>query len=401
MLGTKFATGPTSTHSNPTPRALLGEDAASSAVWKEDPDYLVVDMSKLPIEDFDDSTYESHTPQEWLGLTRTGRAPLYLAETWQWMPCDIVEYDEARRRFLVKFQVNDQEKWIKRLNLKFDGEDEASFRARMDASTVERDAAVARMRFDHYLDRQPDKGVNRISEERLESIGERVDPSLISATIQTAFDAATAAKEMNMEIEPSLVSSLVGEVEALHKRAVKKGVVLHNLRKDDEALTRFTCLGLRLPASDPAPPSHGMILVELAAAGTRHPLMTVDAYPDAEFDEESVPFDTATHDVHDNLTWMWREGALESVKWLHETFHEHIKDVSFVRTDLRELDLPMEVEQFAAIQKEHCDQVRRDTRHKRRRMYLLVREMCVGGAGAGGAGRRRPVDGKREKDGGE
>ena len=37
---------------------------------KEDPDYLVVDVSKFPIEDFDDATFESKSPAEWIQVRR-------------------------------------------------------------------------------------------------------------------------------------------------------------------------------------------------------------------------------------------------------------------------------------------------------------------------------------------
>ena len=68
---------------HPAPAGVGGDQASI----KEDPDYLVVDISKFPIEDFDDSNFESKSPADWIETGCKAQSPLYLNQSWKWMPC--------------------------------------------------------------------------------------------------------------------------------------------------------------------------------------------------------------------------------------------------------------------------------------------------------------------------
>eukprot|EP00947_MAST-08B_sp_MAST-8B-sp1_P004635 g4635.t1 len=329
-------TGPANDSDEPAEDAGPAMDSAGGdalvAPAKEDVDYLTVDMSALPIEDFDDSTFETRTPAEWLALSKNGQAPLYIDGDWKWMACEVDAYDEVRGRYHITFRINQMHKWVKRLNLKFDEEEEGVFRARLAASGEARKDAVRRLRFDHFLKRVPDKSVNRITEQVLESIGERVGADLVSATIQAARQAAEVAKEMNQQIGPSLISRLVTEIEALHTRAVKKGVALHRLPREEAMASRFTRLGLTIPGPPPPAQEFGMVAV---------PLVT--------------PFEESSYQVHQGLAWLRYEGAAPTIKWLYETFEEHFDGNPMVCTEFGEIELPMEVADFAALQKTYCE----------------------------------------------
>ena len=52
------------------------------------------------------------------------QSPLYLNQSWKWMPCRVLEYDNVAHKYLIEFKINKKQKRVKRLNVKFEAEDE-------------------------------------------------------------------------------------------------------------------------------------------------------------------------------------------------------------------------------------------------------------------------------------
>lgn len=113
-------------------------------------------MAGLPLELFDDTDYETRTPQEWVALgadsggTRAMSAwfNMTLGQTEQ-RPVRVVSYDATSCTYEVRFEKGGVGKRVKRLNLCFEAEDDRAFARRIAgarAARAEHEAAL-RQRF--------------------------------------------------------------------------------------------------------------------------------------------------------------------------------------------------------------------------------------------------------------
>jgi len=178
--------------------------ATSANGAAEDEDFLRLDMSKIPLDRFDNpSMFETKSPEEWLKSTATGKSPYYAGGVWSWRPCQIEEYDAYTQKYKIKFTELGKSKFVKRLNLQFDGETDKTFQNRLKYANNSREAAKAIIRYDYFLENQPDNSVESIPDWTLNGIARRIGVALKT-------------------LESALVKELVEDVGRRYKRACKK-----------------------------------------------------------------------------------------------------------------------------------------------------------------------------------
>jgi hypothetical protein len=134
--------------------------------------FLRLSQEDFPLENFDSLAFEHFhdspgDENDWITMCASGRSPVMVPgakgeHRWRWERCTVLRFDQASRRFVVRFSADKGsaiEKRVKRLNLVFDCEDEHLFRARVARARAKRDAAMARARFEHFLAKQPVRAV--------------------------------------------------------------------------------------------------------------------------------------------------------------------------------------------------------------------------------------------------
>ncbi|GFH14246.1 uncharacterized protein HaLaN_10265 [Haematococcus lacustris] len=151
----------------------------------------------MPLELFDNTEYEMHSPEEWVQLAQQQGG--YSAETlmyqsgsgaYVWVPCRVTSWDPVARAFEVQFQAHGPaagvqtapnghtglangsgkggaqqdapggrdlaggltKKLVKRLNLRFKAENPAVFDARVGSAKAAREVAESELRLLFYLD---------------------------------------------------------------------------------------------------------------------------------------------------------------------------------------------------------------------------------------------------------
>eukprot|EP01105_Mastigella_eilhardi_P025496 TRINITY_DN6953_c0_g1_i1.p1 TRINITY_DN6953_c0_g1~~TRINITY_DN6953_c0_g1_i1.p1 ORF type:complete len:4254 (+),score=1253.29 TRINITY_DN6953_c0_g1_i1:29-12763(+) len=103
-------------------------------------------VSFFRLDYFDDSTYESRTPQEWLKGTRRACSRFFEKDnSWKWAPCTVLSYDQQKEMYLVEWDENKRQKLVSRLNLRFDEENVETFNMRLDNAIRCRTYYEARM----------------------------------------------------------------------------------------------------------------------------------------------------------------------------------------------------------------------------------------------------------------
>ncbi|RLN95723.1 hypothetical protein BBJ28_00005306, partial [Nothophytophthora sp. Chile5] len=130
------------------------QEDATKAPADEDDELLQLDQSQFPLHLFDSDEFEAHSPDEWLACERLGASPYFFQGEWRWRSCAIRSYDAGREQYLVQFQGSDRQKWVRRINLRFESEAPAAFERRVAAARARREEAKAMLRFDDFLARQ-------------------------------------------------------------------------------------------------------------------------------------------------------------------------------------------------------------------------------------------------------
>eukprot|EP01119_Soliformovum_irregulare_P017766 TRINITY_DN5330_c0_g1_i3.p1 TRINITY_DN5330_c0_g1~~TRINITY_DN5330_c0_g1_i3.p1 ORF type:complete len:3685 (-),score=1128.16 TRINITY_DN5330_c0_g1_i3:1844-12898(-) len=98
----------------------------------------------FPLEIFDNSDFETRTPEEWLQFTDDqGRVRAY--SKWYsndgkntWEPCSVLQYNHRELDYTIQWDSNNQLKRVSRLNLRFRDEDPAKFAKRLEVATANR-----------------------------------------------------------------------------------------------------------------------------------------------------------------------------------------------------------------------------------------------------------------------
>jgi len=248
-------------------------------------------MAFMPLELFDNFEYDPHTPEEWVEIGKEqGGTPaetlLYQVKVdgYVWVPCKVVAWDDATRMFLVEFDHASgsdgplsapparpmtstglallraptpdgnggflssgglRQKLVKRLNLRFKGENAALHCQRVAEAKQARLDAEAELRMLFYLD--------------------ALDPGVEEVLATYDFHAALARAAMQVKrLSPTVLEAvgrvLLEDVADYYERAVKKAILEYR-RLDPLEENRLKVLWLpplkpKLPA-----PERGMLPV--------------------------------------------------------------------------------------------------------------------------------------------
>ncbi|KAJ9459042.1 Dynein-1-beta heavy chain [Diplonema papillatum] len=175
-----FAKSYRNTQPPPLPEPDLPETA--KGLKGEDP----LESHFLPLEEFDTTEQEPCTPHEWVLLGTadsssrgTPARSKYYADAedveGSWRECFVKAYDENENSYFVEWARRtegdtERGKWVKRLNLIFNLEDEEQWQERVQQATTLRNRAEADMRLELYVNGMPDELVTPINEDEVDRI---------------------------------------------------------------------------------------------------------------------------------------------------------------------------------------------------------------------------------------
>lgn len=110
-----------------------------------------IDEKTMPLEWFDDLTFESRTGSEWVSYGPQNGQSYTIAYSrfysypessevmdWEWLPVNVISYDGKKDAYLVEWHCNGQQKQVKRLNLLFEGENRDLFYQRVEKALKRR-----------------------------------------------------------------------------------------------------------------------------------------------------------------------------------------------------------------------------------------------------------------------
>ncbi len=344
--------------------------AAAPNVRVKDPSFLKLDQSKLALEIFDDpQTYEllfpaGQSPAVWLAnygqppaaeaAEAAGKAatekeaeksdgapappppvsgavhpkatsPYYDGTAWAWRDCKVLGYSDADALFEIKFIGVAKTKRVRRLSVCFKDEDQQQFKERMAYCMALRETTKREMRLDHFLDSQPDGGVEQVPDWTLDHIARRIGSAKLLQGVGQSADSK----------QGRLLRELVADVGARYTRTCKKIVL--NLRLPNNVREE-----LKLPLTEdgggggkPAAPWFGKI----------------------QLDADRMPFEDAKAAVRKKL-FVSHPGVRRTIVDMYMAFFDKYSKMTFVdcaytKEDLRSAG-PLTLDEFVARQEQAC-----------------------------------------------
>ena len=199
----------------------------------------------LPIDIFDDTSFDCRTPQEWmaLGIHDDGTFAFVPAKGFRWdpitsdwgfEPCRVVDWieDTNQLRVIWGMQPREQEDatWLPRLHVQFLAEDPQIFVRRISYACKQRSKALAVLRYKLFVDSMPTDGMCTIDAETIERIK--------ACGMRVAFK--------NVDITAK-VASLISEMRLDWCRAMNKMMLERQFEKDEIEVCENGVLAWLLP----------------------------------------------------------------------------------------------------------------------------------------------------------
>ncbi|KAL8275069.1 hypothetical protein Esti_000948 [Eimeria stiedai] len=215
------------------------------------------DKSWLPLEPFDDTTYDDRSPEEWMAFTRSPDGsflPLPAKGLRRdgkghssWVPCRVFSYDEVSERFHVQWCDHNDWADLLRIELLFKSEDPVKFAERLKTAHNSRAAAESLIQYNYYIDNMPTSDIPGLDEVQRRRVVEKASNC-----------------PRTQRLKQAAVDSLLDEVNTCFVRTMNKiafDIFLERSKHDrlmfDLQLPPFTKPGLpqwhalvRLPAHD-------------------------------------------------------------------------------------------------------------------------------------------------------
>ena len=167
----------------------------------------------LPLEAFDSPMdFEVHTPEEWLALCKQGptagkpqAAVLhYVAQEWRMLPCWVMGYEAATSRYVVELE-DGSRKQVKRLALRFNGEDAQNFALRVETCRAKKAHCELQQAFIRFIESQPDELVSPMLRHQKESF---IRQGLHGSHLDDAGSFVGHIRDLIREIEENYVLSM-------------------------------------------------------------------------------------------------------------------------------------------------------------------------------------------------
>ena len=191
---------------------LLGEVEVDK---NGEPGYL----TWLPLELFDDETFDDYSPEEWIQKARSagdGNSPLGLlgrgciVEGGQhiWQDVLIMDYYEPDKEFICFSKDTKEKMRFKRINLWFEIEDPRKFAQRVKKAHESRQVADSKVRYNYYVDNMPKNDVNSMDTEQRNRLYTNA-----SASILAKKDKEKDKKGLSTAFEENLKAEAASEYE--------------------------------------------------------------------------------------------------------------------------------------------------------------------------------------------
>ncbi|CEG43665.1 axonemal dynein heavy chain [Plasmopara halstedii] len=222
----------------------ISNDFDDETIWQ-------LDQSQFPLHEFDSNEYEAYTPYEWLEKEHRGASPYFFRNEWRWRSCEVLKYSESREQYLVRFLGSDKEKYVRRINLRFESESIVTFEKRIAAARARRDTVKAMLRFDAFLARHDNSSDFRAMDRAtLESIHARVIAGLPERV--ALVDSNPTAFVLRQLTDAALED---------YMRSMKKTALLSKIRQDPALQARFRGLDITKKPSERETPKYGKVAV--------------------------------------------------------------------------------------------------------------------------------------------
>jgi len=215
--------------------------------------YQLLVVNQMPLEHFDSHEYDRRTPEEWVAMGAEDGGTRALSKYFEngelvWAPCRVVTFDpvhvdqksgDTSEQYEIVWQATNNRKWVKRLNLRFEGEDAQMFDRRVCEAQQRKIDKEAQSRLVRYVDEVPQAAVRPLNENRVGEI----------------------LSSVSDEVPQDFVPMLEGCVEEMHheyNRAVKYSTVKYQMMNQQE---RERLHSMELPAeiSNPTVPHFGQV----------------------------------------------------------------------------------------------------------------------------------------------
>jgi dynein heavy chain len=320
----------------------------SQEVSKEDlmlsADFLKLDQSKLPLEMFDNLEYESldRSPEEWMMASRRGTIPFYDSGSWTWRSVQVLGYNTDTNEYHVQFSPDGAKKFVGRLNLRFDEEEESAFTARRNFAKSAREEAKKVLRLDHFIGQQPKEAIRAIRQTSLHKIHERIIEGL---------PASIPFPEQGSPLG-SLLSNLTKQLILFYSRAMKTTVVFAQLSeapryRREATVERYKQLDLPAVPAKPPVPRSGKV-----------------ACPEPE-----VPYSLSRARIAASHCSSKKE-ILNVFKWLHDRWNRRFQNYAFMDVQLEGVTLPCSLDAFKRAQGERLENTAKQLKTELRTAFL-------------------------------
>eukprot|EP00698_Gefionella_okellyi_P007692 TRINITY_DN1880_c0_g3_i1.p1 TRINITY_DN1880_c0_g3~~TRINITY_DN1880_c0_g3_i1.p1 ORF type:complete len:4251 (-),score=1210.42 TRINITY_DN1880_c0_g3_i1:76-12828(-) len=249
-------------------------------------------VPQIPLDLFDSPTMENEQPDDWLKRSAVQPVPAqsrYFEKhgdefDMSWVPCVVLAYDRDLEKYLIEFvEHQHQQKYVTRLNLKFDAEKESHYAERVANAARLKEDTEMRLRKEMLINGQPDSVVAPLRDDQL-----------------SALLLALGGEKMS----PQLIASLRYEVQQVYTHAVKRAVFdyVHRGAQSD------TWERLRVPALPTPVPAPYQGIVQVPKFGEKEYRERLEAVQESAFVGKSILLTTLAQ-----VQALWENFSEESV----------------------------------------------------------------------------------------
>ena len=137
----------------------------------------------LPLEIFDDSTYEEYPIEELMKDPKAYSRYQELSGNSYWAKCTVLSVEPQSGLFVIEWQGTKKRKKVARFNLRFEKESEEKFQLRLEAAKRSCKLFETRLRFETRVQQMPTEGLPELSEEDIDDI-----KAIMSMAVSKAYE---------------------------------------------------------------------------------------------------------------------------------------------------------------------------------------------------------------------
>ncbi|KAG8347796.1 putative Dynein heavy chain N terminal region 2 domain1 [Trypanosoma vivax] len=214
-------------------------------------DEVASNRTYFRLEDFDDTDFELHTPEEWVALGQAqGGTParsryfVKVTNETEWRACRVVGYDDSTCCYRIVWECDGRSKWTTRLNIIFNEESEERWLERVRQAEAYRRETESALRGRMYLEQLDSDAFAPMSQEQIERILRLV------------------AHRFPLTSLP-LIEQCSRELEELYSYSLKRASHWREVMSNPEEQRRAQLLGLPSPPEEVILPVDGVQICEL------------------------------------------------------------------------------------------------------------------------------------------